>query len=167
MTSYYWPFAVRNPALGIEDANDPDATCLQGAAALLSTPTDVVRFGLAMLDGRLLRPETLDMVRTPLELASGETTGYGLGWFVRSVPFGSGVTTVFGHGGSSPGGSTSFATLPEHGLVVMVTTNVSFARNLPSLSLRLAHIFAGVASDASRSLAAESTRVDEFRPQAW
>ena len=84
-------------------------------------------------------------MRTPPELESGESTGYGLGWFVRSASFGpEAKTTIFGHGGSSAGGFTSFMTLPEHGIVVAVTTNVSYAENLPSLSLRLARIFAGV-----------------------
>jgi len=163
-TGFYWPFAARDPTHGIEDSNNPDNTCIQGAAALLSTPSDVVRFGAAMLDGRLIRAGTLDMLRTPLELESGESTGYGLGWFFRSAPFGPEAnTTVFGHGGISAGGSTSFMTLPEHGIVVAVTTNVSYAANLPSLSLQLAHIFAGV----EQSLRGEPARMHEFRPQAW
>ena len=167
-TTFYWPFAARDPTHGIEDANNPDNTCIQGAAALLSTPSDVVRFGAAMLDGRLIRARTLDMLRTPLELESGESTGYGLGWFVRTVPFGPEAnTTIFGHGGSSAGGFTSFMTLPEHGIVVAVTTNVSMAKSLPSLSLRLAHIFAGVEADAWQGFRGESARVHEFRPLAW
>ena len=145
-THFYWPFGGGS---GVEDANDADNSCIQGAGALLSTPSDVVRFGLAILGGRLLRSETLDMLRTPLELESGESTGYGLGWFVRSAPLGSEAKTMtFGNAGSSVGGFTSFLTLPEHGIVVAVTTNVSLARGLPSLSLRLARIFAGVEAAA-------------------
>lgn len=91
-----------------------------------------VLFGLAALEGRLLRAETLRMLRTPLELGSGESTGYGLGWFVREISIGPGSepTTVFGHEGSSVGGTTSFVTIPEQGIVVAITTNVSFARSL-------------------------------------
>jgi len=167
-TSFYWPFANRDPSYGIEDANDPDSTCTQGGAGLLSTPSDVVRFGAAMLDGRVIRAGTLDMLRTPLELASGESTGYGLGWFVRSVPLGpKGNTALYGHGGISAGGSTSFLTLPEYGIVVAVTTNLSYAAELPSLSLRLAQIFAGVEADASQGFPEEAARVDDFRPRAW
>ena len=142
-TSFYWPFAAGDPRHGIEDANNPDNTCLQGAAALLSTPSDVVRFGAAMLDGRLIRAETLDMLRTPLELDSGESTGHGLGWFVRQIPIGPTAepTTVFGHDGRSAGGTTSFVTVPEHDVVITVTANVSYARNLSSLSARLADLF--------------------------
>ena len=150
-THFYWPFGGGS---GVEDAADGDNSCIQGAGAVLSTPSDVVRFGLATLDGRLLRPETLDMLRTPLELESGESTEYGLGWFVPSAPLGpEAKTTVFGHSGASVGGFTSLLTLPEHGLVVAVTTNVTLSTghgphrflddSLPSLSLRLAGIFAG------------------------
>jgi CubicO group peptidase (beta-lactamase class C family) len=143
-TSFYWPFTACDPTKGIEDCNNPDNTCLLGAAALLSTPTDVVRFGAAMLDGRLIQAETLDMLRTPLELASGESTGHGLGWSVRRVPIGptGEPATAFGHDGLSAGGTTSFVTVPEHDLVIAVTANVSLAGNLPSLSARLADLFA-------------------------
>jgi len=37
---------------------------------------------------------------------------------------------VFGHEGSSVGGTTSFVTLPEHGIVIAITTNVSFAKSI-------------------------------------
>ena len=134
-TSFYWPRAARDPSLfGVEGAlrKDAENTCIQGAGALLSTPTDVVRFGLAMLNGRLLRAETLATLRTPLELESGESTGYGLGWFVVeiSIGLGSEPTTVFGHEGSSVGGTTSLVTLPDHGIVIAIATNVSFAKSI-------------------------------------
>jgi len=164
----YWPFAGRNTRSGVENANDADNSCIQGAGALLSTPSDVVRFGFATLDGRLLRRDTLDMLRTPLGLESGESTGSGLGWFVRSAPFGpEAETTIFGHGGSSAGGLTSFMTLPEHDIVVSLTANVSYARNLPALSLRLARIFAGVEAAAGPDLLAGGTPVSLFVPHAW
>ncbi len=133
-TSFYWPTAARDPSFGVESAirKGAENTCIQGAGALLSTPTDIVRFGLAMLEGRLLRAETLGMLRTPLELGSGESTGYGLGWFVREISIGPGSepTTAFGHEGSSVGGTTSLVILPEHGIVIAATANVSFAESL-------------------------------------
>jgi serine beta-lactamase-like protein LACTB len=170
-TSFYWPRAARDASvLGVEGAirEGAENTCLQGAGALLSTPTDVVRFGLAMLEGRLLRAETLEMLRTPLELGSGESTGYGLGWYVREISIGSGSepTTAFGHEGSSAGGTTSFVTLPEHGIVIAITANVSFAKGLAtepelgadlrpffrasSLSRELANIFARASANTQR-----------------
>ncbi len=164
-TSFYWPFAARDPSFGVEGAirKDAENTCIQGAGALLSTPTDVVRFGLAMLEGRLLRAETFGMLRTPLEPRSGESTGYGLGWFVREISIGPGSepTTVFGHEGSSVGGTTSLVILPEHGIVIAATTNVSFAKSLATER----ELGAGVrpffrASSLSRVLANTFARAD-------
>ena len=57
-------------------------------------------------------------------------------------------------------------TLPEYGIVVAVTTNVSYAENLPSLSLRLARIFAGFEATASQD-PRESAPVRTFTPRAW
>ncbi|MCH7749400.1 MAG: hypothetical protein IH939_15035 [Acidobacteria bacterium] len=57
-------------------------------------------------------------------------------------------------------------TLPEHDIVVAVTTNVSYAENLGSLSLRLARIFAGVEAGASQKFR-ESAPVSTFTPRAW
>jgi len=135
------------PAIdGDDPAIDTDLSCLQGAGALLSTPTDVVRFGLATVDGRLLRPETRELLRTPVRLASGKTTGSGLGWAIESASLGPEArpTTVYGQQANAGGGSTSFITLPAHGLVVAVTTNVSSASGLRALALRLADLFAWV-----------------------
>lgn len=142
-THFYWPFGG---GTGVEDAADGDNSCLQGAGGVLSTPSDIVRFGLATLDGRLLQSETLDLLRTPLTLESGESTGYGLGWSTGSAPLGADATTTFGNAGASAGGYTSFLTLPEHGIVVAVTTNVT--RSLPPLSRQLASLFAGVEAGA-------------------
>ncbi len=158
-TSFYWPRAARDASvLGVEGAirKDAENTCIQGAGSLLSTPTDVVRFGLAMLEGRLLRAETLEMLRTPLEIGSGESTGYGLGWYELEISIGPGSepTIAFGHEGSSVGGTTSFVTLPEHGIVIAITTNVSFAKSLatePELGADLRPFFR--AESLSRVLA--------------
>jgi len=169
-TSFYWPFAARDPSFGVEGAvrEGAENTCTQGAGALLSTPTDLVRFGLATLEGSLLRAETLATLQTPLELGSGESTGHGLGWFVREVSIGpaSGPTTAFGHGGSSVGGTTSFVTLPEHGIVIAITTNVSFAESIAAdheLGGGLSPFFP--ASSLSRVLADTFAQADTAAPR--
>lgn len=90
----------------------------------LSTPSDLVRFGFGMLDDDLLKPETRKMLWTPLELESGKSTGYGLGWGVDTVD----GRRVIGHGGGSMGGTTSFMIFPDQRMVVAVTTNLSDAK---------------------------------------
>jgi CubicO group peptidase (beta-lactamase class C family) len=143
-TTFYWPFAARDTATGIEHANNPNDTCIQGAGALLSTPSDLVRFGAAMIDGRMLRPETLAQLLTPLTLASGESTGHGLGWRAQAIPLGTDPepTRVFSHDAVAAGGTASLLTAPERKLVVAVTANVSYAPDLPLLTGRIADLLA-------------------------
>ena len=142
----YQPSTNRSTRLGIEPAPTRDQSCILPAGGFISTPSDLVRFGLSMLDNRLLEPATLGMLRTEQTLESGEPTEYGLGWFVHRVPFQQGgpPTLVVGHGGSSVGGSTAFMTLPEHGIVVSATSNVQTARRLSLLVRRVVVAFIGV-----------------------
>jgi CubicO group peptidase (beta-lactamase class C family) len=93
----------------------------------LSTPSDLVRFGFAMLDDDLLKPETRKMLWTPLRLESGKSTGYGLGWSVDTVD----GHRVISHGGGSVGGTTSFMIFPDERMVVAVTTNLTDAEVSP------------------------------------
>jgi CubicO group peptidase (beta-lactamase class C family) len=89
----------------------------------LSTPSDLVRFGFAILDDDLLEPETRKLLWTPLQLESGKSTAYGLGWGVDTAD----ARRVIGHGGGSMGGTTSFMIFPDQRIVVAVTTNLSDA----------------------------------------
>lgn len=63
-------------------------------------------------------------------LLSGEDTEYGLGWLIQTVPLGGDPTLVAGHASLTLlGGSTSFLTFPDLGIVVAVTSNTSRANN--------------------------------------
>lgn len=52
--------------------------------AFFSTPSDLVRFGLAINGGTLLQPSTVRSLQTSQQLTSGQATGHGLGW--TSIP---------------------------------------------------------------------------------
>lgn len=90
---------------------------------LLATAEDLVRFALALLEGRLLTPATLQQMFTPQKTRDGRSTGYGLGWYVTERD---GKKWVW-HSGSQPGTSTDLLLLPERGLVVAVLTNLERA----------------------------------------
>jgi len=140
---YFPAFAMRS-RYGLHDAPNIDHTCLMGADGFVSTPSDLVRFGAALSRGDVLEPATAELLQTQAQLASGESTGYGLGWFVRRVPLDDAEARVIGHGGSAVGGSTSFMAFPDHDLVVAVSSNVSFAEDaVRSLALATAAVFAG------------------------
>jgi serine beta-lactamase-like protein LACTB len=110
--------------------------------AFLSTPSDLVRFGLAMNNGGLLHPATVRLLQTSQQLTSGAETGYGLGWDLETVTLAGQPTASVGHNGDSLGGMvTSLLTLRERGLVVAVTSNISYA-NTFSLASKVAEAFA-------------------------
>ncbi len=103
----------------------------------LSTPSDLVHFGFGMLDGKVLKRKTIDLLWTPLTLESGKSTGYGLGWSVDTVD----GRRVIGHSGGSMGGTTQFLIFPDQRMVVAVTTNLSDASVGP-IAREVAKLFA-------------------------
>jgi CubicO group peptidase (beta-lactamase class C family) len=109
---------------------------------LLSTPSDLVRFGMAINGGKLLQPATVQLLQTPQRLASGQETGYGLGWDLETVALAGRRTRVVGHDGESLGGMVaSFMTVPEHGIVVSVMSNISYADTF-GVAMKIAQAFA-------------------------
>ena len=149
---YYFPRFSADPRYGPQEPAEEDFSCFSGAGAFLSTPSDLVRFGLAINSGRLrqgfgaqgtfLKPETVVMLQTPQRLTSGKETGYGLGWDLETIDLSGEQTVVVGHDGELRGGMVaSFMTFPKRGLVVAVTSNTSFADTY-SLGVRIAQAFA-------------------------
>src|SRR5207244_4339642 len=122
-------------------------------AAFLSTPSDLARFGMGINSrlrqglgaqgGGLLKPGTVQLLQAPQRLASGEETGYGLGWDLETHPLAGQPTRMAGHGSKKDfiGGSTSLMTFPERGIVVAVMSNISFA-DTKSIALNIAQAFA-------------------------
>jgi CubicO group peptidase (beta-lactamase class C family) len=142
LATFYYPRFAGETRYGPEPARSGDYSCLTGALGFLSTPSDLVRFGLAMNAGKLLRPDTLKMLQAEQRLASGKATGYGLGWDLESASIAGATVRQLGHDGEYLiGGSTSFITFPERGIVVAVTTNISFAKMEP-IARRIADAFA-------------------------
>ena len=83
---------------------------------------------MAMNSGKLLQPATVKLLQTSKRLASGEEAGYGLGWYSKTVTLSGKQARVVGNDGYSMGGMVaSLTTFPEHGIVVAVTSNISFA----------------------------------------
>jgi serine beta-lactamase-like protein LACTB len=140
-TSYFPRFAA-DPRYGPDPMRPIDYSCYSGSSAFLSTPSDLVRFALAINNGKLLQPATVQLLQTSQRLPSGEETGYGLGWDLETVALAGRQTRVVGHDGDSLGGMVaSFMTLPEYGIVVAVTSNTSYADTF-SLALKIAQPFA-------------------------
>jgi len=140
-TSYNPRFAA-NPVNGLRPLPKFDYSCHAGSNGFLSTPSDLVRFGMAINRGKLLRPQAAQMLQTPQRLASGQQTSYGLGWDLKTVTLAGQQVQAAGHNGHFwVYEVTSLLTFPERGLAVAVMSNVSFA-GIPSLAERVAQTFA-------------------------
>ncbi len=156
---FYYPRLMLNPRYGLQDAPTVDLSCYLPAVGFLSTPSDLVRLGSAMMNSELLDASTVEELQTSVWLASGEPTSQALGWTVLRIPMGAnevptrivgqglgeavlrhtlGVETV---GGQVSGSTTALLTVPEHGIAVAVATNVTGSKNVSVLATRLADIF--------------------------
>lgn len=110
-------------------SQDIDMSCPMAAGGFLSTPTELVQFGYAMLNRVILDSATVDLFWTPQRLKSGAPTTYGFGWQIRSVSLGGEDegpnTRMISHGGSVLGGQAALMILPDEDLVVAVMMNGS------------------------------------------
>ena len=140
--TFYFPRFAADTRYGPESAREGDHSCWAGALAFLSTPSDLVRFGMAFGNGKLLQPATVRTLQTPQVLASDELTRFGLGWELEMHQLAGASTRLAGSSDSrSVGGSTSLITFPDRGIVVAVMTNTTFADTW-SLGLKVAQAFA-------------------------
>jgi CubicO group peptidase (beta-lactamase class C family) len=148
--TFYFPRFAADPRYGPQPPSEVDYSCFAGSSAFLSTPSDLVRFGMAINSGTLLQPATVQLLQTSQRLPSGQETGYGLGWDLETVTLAGEQTRVLGHDGELMGGMVaSFMTFRERGIVVAVTANTSFA-DTASLALKIAQAFAEQATDPAR-----------------
>jgi serine beta-lactamase-like protein LACTB, mitochondrial len=141
--TFYFPRFAGDTRYGPEPAREGDHSCYAGGGAFLSTPSDLVRFGMAVSSGKLLQPSTVTLLQTPVRLRSGDETGYGLGWKIESVPLAGAPARMAGHGTKADfiGTTANLMTFPDRGIVVAVTTNISFA-DTKSIALEIADVFA-------------------------
>jgi serine beta-lactamase-like protein LACTB len=127
---------------GVVPATAVDYSCFAGAGAILSTPSDLVRFGMAVNGGKLLQADTVRKLQTTQVLTSGKETEYGLGWMVEEVTLAGEPARMVHHASRSlKGGTTSFMTFPARGLVVAVTANIANAITR-DIALNIAQAFA-------------------------
>jgi CubicO group peptidase (beta-lactamase class C family) len=148
--TFYFPRFAADPRYGPDLMRPLNYSCYAGASVFQSTPSDLVRFGMAIESGKLLQPATVQLLQTSLRLPSGEETGYGLGWDLETVDLAGKQTRVAGHDGESLGGTVaSLITFPDHGLAVAVISNISYADTF-ALGSKVAEGFAEQAKTRSR-----------------
>ncbi|ELR72824.1 Serine beta-lactamase-like protein [Fulvivirga imtechensis AK7] len=98
----------------------------------VSSPSDLVRLGNALLNDEILKKSTIDILFTPQKLNDGSINeeGYALGWRVEpehSLFDGKKLTPVAHHGGVAMGSTAFLVLFPEYNMVVALAMN----RNKP------------------------------------
>ena len=148
--TFYFPKFAADPRYGPDLMRPLDYSCYAGASVFLSTPSDLVRFALAINSGKLLQPATVQLLQASQRLASGQETGYGLGWDLETVALAGEQTRWVGHDGASLGGMVaSLMTFPERGIVVSVMSNISYA-DTEALAWKIAQAFAAPTENPAR-----------------
>lgn len=143
---------------------------------LLGRPLDLVQLGNGLLAGRLLEPETFDLLTAPVALRDGSVDhGYGLGFGVRAVNIDGREVQEISHSGGSVGGLTSWKLFEDvsagerdHDLVVAVTFNASSFGESASPA-ELAYQAADQVLDAleAGALASSAKPGASAPPEAW
>lgn len=139
--SFYFPRMAMRPDLGLQDASPADYSCWAGAGGFLSTPSDLVRLGSVMVKPGLLKGDTIALLQTPVELESGATPEYALGWKIANMQLAGAPARVLSHRGSPIGGSVSLLVFPDRGLAVAAASNVSHAKAVDAFARQLAEVF--------------------------
>jgi serine beta-lactamase-like protein LACTB, mitochondrial len=148
--TFYFPRLAAEPRYGLHLMRQIDFSCYAGSSAFLSTPSDLVHFGMAIGGGTLLQPATVRLLQTPQRLASGKETGYGLGWDLETVALAGGEARVAFHNGTSLGGKVaSLLTFREGRIVVAVTSNISYADTF-AVAVKIAEAFVEQGRDPGR-----------------
>src|SRR4029079_15267505 len=90
---------------------------------MISTADDLVTFALALIGGKLVKPETRDLMFRAQQLRGGGNSQYGMGWGVREYQ----GHREISHGGGQQGISTFLLLLPDDGLAIAVMLNLEHA----------------------------------------
>jgi serine beta-lactamase-like protein LACTB, mitochondrial len=104
----------------VENADFLDSSYKIPGGGWLSSAEDMARFEVAILNDKLIKRATRDLMWTPLKPSDGSKDDYGLGWGTRDK---NGIAAV-GHTGGQQGTNTAFIIAPAQRAGVVVLTNM-------------------------------------------
>jgi serine beta-lactamase-like protein LACTB, mitochondrial len=104
------------------------------SGGFLSTPEDLVRFGMAMLQPGFLKPGSFDTMFTSQKTTAGKSIGYGIGWGIGKDAHGE---PRWCHFGGAVGGSAALLLYPDHHLVIAIASNYEDALEHADNSIQL------------------------------
>ena len=117
-------FYTRNEEGLLVNAPFVDNSYKWAGGGFLSTPIDVVQFGIAHLASTFLDDVAKELLFTEQLTSTGEPTGYAFGW---NVEVRADDLRYFSHRGGAIGGTSLFVIQPDTGVVVAAMINMSNA----------------------------------------
>lgn len=112
-TQFYYLGEDGEPAIG----PPINSSYKWAGGGFLATAVDLARFGVSHFDGNLLTDASQRMLWTSQKTLGGDSTGYGIGWFISDH--------WVQHPGGALGGSTLLRIYPEEEVVIAITANLS------------------------------------------
>ena len=117
---YRTRFYEKTESGAVRNADFLDSSYKIPGGGWLSSAEDMAHFEVAILNDKLLKRATRDLMWTPLKPSDGSKDGYGLGWGNREED---GIAVV-AHNGGQQGTSTAFLLAPAQRDGVVVLTNM-------------------------------------------
>lgn len=126
-------FYTRTPDGAIVNAGFVDNSVKWAGGGFVSTAEDLVAFANALLEGRLLKPETVKLLWTSQKTSDGKDTDYGIGWGVSRDAKG---RRKVSHSGGAQGGTAYLVIYPDERLVaaMIVNSDESFTGRTPRIA---------------------------------
>lgn len=117
-TKYYKSSILKKPVLASAVSNEFKVA----GGGFLSTSEDLIKFGNEIISPKTVSKESLSEIITSQRLATGNNTGYGIGFSVETSKNG---TPKYYHTGGGVGASTLLLIYPKEELVITVLTNLT------------------------------------------
>jgi D-alanyl-D-alanine carboxypeptidase len=111
----YTSFALGDPEPAVREASG----WIHAAGGLYSTASDLARWDLALMSGKVLKAASFDLMTEPRKLLDGRVKNYGCGLMITQRE----GETVFRHGGAVSGFLTQNAFVPRTNSAVIVLAN--------------------------------------------
>jgi D-alanyl-D-alanine carboxypeptidase len=119
--------ALKNKATGYtsfflgepEEAKPEASGWIHAAGGLFTTPSDLAKWDLALMEGKVLKPESFALMTKPRKLADGRTHDYGCGLGIVQHD----GDTMFRHGGAVSGFLAFNVMFPRTKSALVVMTN--------------------------------------------
>lgn len=127
----------------VQNADFLDSSYKIPGGGWLSSAEDMAEFEVAILNDKLIKRATRDLMWTPLKPSDGSKDAYGLGWGNGNE---GGIASV-GHNGGQQGTSTAFTIAPAQKAGVVVLTNMEGA-DASDLAQQILKVLVGATESA-------------------